>query len=126
MNVAERIRQLGFRKWYKRELLSGHAHLVLTLCCVVGVFAAFEAYHEVQPTSERMIDVLSILVCAAVGLWSIRRYLYLLMHAESLANQAVCRRCDAYARFDIEQVGGNGRWLRLRCRQCGNGWTMED
>ena len=42
MKLAEGIRKHGFRKWYERELLQSHAHLVLTFLCAIGLFAAFE------------------------------------------------------------------------------------
>ena len=29
MKIAQTIRQAGFRKWYERELIQSHAHLVL-------------------------------------------------------------------------------------------------
>ena len=43
MKLAEGIRKHGFRKWYERELLQSHAHLLLTFLCMIGLFAAFEA-----------------------------------------------------------------------------------
>ena len=36
-SVAPAIRQRGFRKWYERELLAGHSHLVLLLLCTVAL-----------------------------------------------------------------------------------------
>jgi hypothetical protein len=36
MKLAEGIRRHGFRKWYERELLQSHAHLVLCFLCVIG------------------------------------------------------------------------------------------
>ena len=37
-----------------------------------------------------------MLFCVAVGVYSLRRYLYLLMRAEAVANQAVCPKCQTY------------------------------
>jgi hypothetical protein len=32
MKLAEGIRKHGFRKWYERELLQSHAHMLLASC----------------------------------------------------------------------------------------------
>ena len=37
MKLADGIRKHGFRKWYERELLQSHAHLVLTFLCAMGI-----------------------------------------------------------------------------------------
>jgi hypothetical protein len=39
VKLADGIRKHGFRKWYERELLQSHAHLVLTFLSVLGLFA---------------------------------------------------------------------------------------
>lgn len=125
MGMADRIRKQGFRKWYERELLSSHAHLVLTFLCAIGIFAAFEAYSRHAPMHDQLVDAAAVAICTAVGVWSMRRYLYLLMHAEAAANQAVCQGCQSYGRFDVDEASADGTRLRLRCRRCGHRWTME-
>ena len=42
--LSDAIQRLGFRKWYERELLSSHAHLVLALLSVVAMLASLEAF----------------------------------------------------------------------------------
>jgi hypothetical protein len=124
MNLAEGIRKHGFRKWYERELLQSHGHLVLTFLCLVGVFAAFEALGSTRSRSDQALDVLAIGVCVVVGVWALRRYLYFLQHAESAAHQADCPQCKAYGSFTLE--GEQAQELTVCCRKCSHRWTIYD
>lgn len=121
MKLASGIRKHGFRKWYERELLSSHAHLVLTFVCGVGLLAGFDA----GPGGLVAADLLGIVLCAATGVWALRRYLYLLTHAESVANQADCPACGTYARFDLVAADAAGDEVAVRCRRCQREWTIS-
>lgn len=129
MQLAHGIRRLGFRKWYERTLLASHAHLVLCLLCLLGVFAAFEAMRDAAGTGARLGNVAAIGLCTVVGLWALRRYLWLMGRAESAANQAECPQCRAYGRLELvaaeaEAEAGVER-VQVRCRGCGHGWLIE-
>src|SRR3712207_1388011 len=87
--LADGVRKVGFRKWYERELLSSHAHMILAFVSVIALIGNMEAFREAS-VGEKLMDVLFVVVCAAVGLWALRRYLFLLMRAEEVANQANC------------------------------------
>lgn len=125
MHLPDGMRKHGFRKWYERELIQSHLHLVLAFLCLIGVFAAMEAYSGNDHINERLIDVLSVLLCAGIGVWSLRRYLYLLSHAEGTANQAVCPQCDTYGRFTLVAEDGAQRRVTVRCRACGQHWRID-
>lgn len=121
--LAEGIRRVGFRKWYERELLSSHAHMVLALLATIALMASMEAFHG-GTTSEKITDVAIFLVSGAIGLWALRRYLYLLMHAEEIANQANCPHCGTYGRLDVvAEDRRNGETL-VGCRKCQHQWTI--
>jgi len=124
-DLADGIRRRGFRKWYERELLASHAHLVLTFLCVIGVFAAFEVFDRSDSTADQLTDVVAILLCAGVGIWAMRRYLFLLMHAETTANQAACPVCQTYGRFDVAAEVREAEPLTVRCRHCSHHWKIE-
>lgn len=126
MRLADGIRKHGFRKWYERELMQSHAHLLLTFLCLFGVFAAFEAYGLGAAWSEQAFDLVSILLCAGVGLWALRRYLFFLNHAETAANQADCPECKAYGRFSVESESQREGRLLVCCRKCNHRWTIVD
>ena len=126
-SLADGIRERGFRRWYERELLSSHAHMALALLATVAVVASFEALRGAS-TNEKLMNTLFILTCGAVAAWAMRRYLFLLMHAESLANQANCPQCKAYGRFQLcENARGQAPSdVPVRCTRCGHTWTLRD
>lgn len=123
MTLADGIRKHGFRKWYERELLRGHAHLVLTFFCVIGIFGAFGG--ATRPWSDRPFDAAAIVLCTTAGVWALRRYLGLLTCAEAVASQAECRQCRTYGRLDLLQSDAAGTEIKVRCRQCGHGWRIS-
>jgi predicted Zn finger-like uncharacterized protein len=126
MQLIEGIRRLGFRKWYERELLQSHAHLALCFLCSVGLFGAVEAATHFTDLSDRVIDTLSIVASGGVGVWALRRYLYLLMHAEHAANQADCPHCGRYARFTLVERQATLPAVTVRCRDCAHQWSIDD
>ena len=130
MPIPQSIQQRGFRKWYERELLVGHSHLVLLLLCVLALLGAMEVLWR-QPDGQRLVMVASVIVSAVLGLWALRRYLFLLMRAEMIANQAVCGRCQAYGRWSVEEQNAGDAdadrppTMRVCCRGCGQRWLIE-
>lgn len=122
--LAEGVRRFGFRKWYERELLSSHAHLLLTLLCAIALIGMLEVFRG-GTLEEKLLDVLLFIASGTIGLWSLRRYLYLLMHAEEVANQANCPDCGVYARFDVQDEDRRLGHVAVRCRACRHDWTIE-
>jgi hypothetical protein len=125
MKLAEGIRKLGFRKWYERQLLTSHACLVLVLVCMLGIFVAMEAATHFRSWSDQIADGASLLLCLGVGLWALRRYLSLLLRAESAARQADCAGCKTYGRLDLLQADASGDSAQVRCRKCGQVWRID-
>jgi hypothetical protein len=141
MAISSDIRRRGFAKWYERELLRGHAHLVLVLLALLGVLGAVEAFG--QPGAPRPLLVLALLTAMAVVLWAVRRYLFHLGRAELLANQASCPGCGVYARWRIDDepeaaerragaAGSDdrddeagGAAMQVVCRRCEGRWRIE-
>lgn len=122
--LAEGVRRVGFRKWYERELLSGHAHMVLAFLSVIALIGSLEAFRD-APVAEKLVDVLFVLVCAVIGLWALRRYLFLLMRAEEVANQANCADCGEYGRFDVVSEDRSRNETRVCCRKCTHQWVIN-
>lgn len=121
--LAEGIRTIGFRKWYERELLSSHAHMLLALLSTIALMATLELVQG-GSMGDKLLNVVLFILSGALALWSLRRYLYLLSHAETVADQANCPQCTAYGRLSVvEEDRRNGRLL-VRCRQCGEEWTL--
>ncbi len=122
-DLAEGIRKVGFRKWYERELLSGHAHMLLALLCTIALMASLELFQG-GTLAEKLVDVAMFFISGAVGLWALRRYLYLLMHAEAVADQANCPSCTEYGRLTVVEEDRRNGQLLVRCRKCSHEWTL--
>jgi Zn ribbon nucleic-acid-binding protein len=116
--LAQGVTRVGFRKWYERELLSSHAHLVLVLLALFAMLAALEAFTEATP-GEKLAAVSGV-----ITLWALRRYLYLLMRAEYLAQQASCPVCKDYGRFQLVTEDRPTHQTQVRCRKCAHDWTI--
>ncbi len=123
LGLAEAFSRAGFRKWYERELLSSHAHLVLAFLSLVAVFAALEASRGAA-AADRMLNLVYVLLSAAIGAWALRRYLFLLTRAEGVANQAHCEDCGEYGRFKVVAPHGGSDEAEVCCRRCQHRWVI--
>ncbi|WBY01685.1 hypothetical protein PE066_19895 [Ramlibacter tataouinensis] len=121
-SLAEAVGRAGFRKWYERELLSSHAHMVLAFLSLVAVFGALEAAREAA-LGERLVNTVYVLLSAAIGAWALRRYFFLLSRAEDVANQAQCEGCGEYGRFKV--VGGSEAEAQVCCHRCHHRWVIS-
>ena len=123
--LADSIGRVGFRKWYERELLSCHAYMLLCFLSMIGLLSSMEAFHR-GAAQDQMTNVLLVVVCAAIGLWALRRYLHLLMRAEGIANQAICPDCGTYGRFSVVATNRDGAETQVCCRKCSRKWVIAD
>jgi len=124
VDLASGIRQRGFRRWYERELLHCHVFLALTIACLIGSIGAFEAASQARESFNRWGNVAAIVICVGTGLWALRRYLYLLLYAETVAKQADCPGCGVYARFHLVTARDDGQGVLVRCKQCAHQWSI--
>ncbi len=122
--LSDGVRRVGFRKWYERELLSSHAHMLLALLCTIALMGSLEAFNG-GTLAEKFLDIVFFVVSGAIGLWALRRYLYLLMHAEEVANQAVCPQCQEYGRFTVASEDRRNDQVTVCCRKCQHHWTIN-
>ncbi len=122
--LVETVQRAGFRKWYERQLLSSHAHMVLAFLSVIGLIASMEAFRGAQGELQEA-NVLYVVLCAAIGAWALRRYLFLLMRAEHTANQASCPDCGTYARFAVVRQRAAAHELEVRCHRCSREWLIS-
>jgi hypothetical protein len=140
MDIAARIRRVGFRKWYERQLIE--SHLAFTTCFLAGitVAACLEALTFAELGWKPAALLAAIFGAIVVGWRSWRRYITVLERAELYGSRSCCPACKAYARFEILASGlvtegpyldPEARplpypWLRVRCRKCGTAWRMPD
>ncbi len=129
MAISTLIQQRGFRKWYERELIRSHSHLVLLILCALAVVGALEALSG-RTLVDRLLLAACLVVAAAIGAWAMRRYLFFLMRAEAIANQAVCPACSVYARWTVERdeaadaLAGTPPVMAVCCRACSHRWRI--
>ncbi len=126
MSLAKGIRKHGFRNWHERELLSSHGWLVMTLLCALVAFAALESLMQDRGWSERATSAVAIVVCGAVGIVALRRFLTQLVRAQTAASQAMCPQCQTFGRLIVVTEDRAESWVRVRCRNCAHEWSMDD
>ncbi len=140
MDIASRIRKMGFRKWYERQLID--SHLALTTCFLSGitVAACLEELSLARLDAKAVVLLAMVFGAVPLGWYSWRRYITVLERAEAYGAHSTCPACKAYARFEIVASGNAGTgpyldpqaaalpypWLRVRCRKCGAVWRMPD
>jgi hypothetical protein len=136
MDVVQGIRRRGFKKWYERQLVEGHLYLVSCFLCMILIAACAEQLNFRSPGALGMITL--VLGGGIVGLFSWRRYKAIMTVAECYGDHSTCAQCGAYAKFEVvdwgdpppvapsgaQPLAAVGPWLKVRCRKCGNFWTM--
>jgi hypothetical protein len=132
---ADAIRRLGFKKWYERQLIEGHAYLITCFLCLILAAALLEGFSFRAPGLQPLVTLALVGGSGLLGVVSLRRYGAIMGEAERLSGRSTCEDCGAYAKFDVVESGGSfgpsqvgdgtsTAWLRVRCRKCGHGWTM--
>ena len=135
MGAADRIRKLGFRRWYERALIEGHAYLVTSFLGMILAVASIELIGQRAGTEQTLLALTGGLIGTAVVLYGVRRYLRVIAFAESLGDHATCGQCRTYAAFSVLASGLPGAetveadepgstWLKVKCRKCGHEWTL--
>ena len=116
--------RFGFRKWYERELMSSHAHMVLAFLSMLAVFASLEASRGAE-WGDKLVNTVYVVLSAAIGVWALRRYLFLLTRAEAVANQAQCEDCGEYGRFKVVADRRGDAETEVCCRKCQHQWVIS-
>jgi hypothetical protein len=96
----------------------------VTILGVVAMLASFEAVHGARPF-EKVMDLVFVFTTGGIALWSMRRFLFLSMRAEGLANQASCRDCGEYGRFNVVGDSRHPQDTQVCCRKCAHLWTIS-
>lgn len=126
MALAQDIRKLGFRKWHERQLLIGHGWLVVTLFAAITAFASLESLINASSLGHRLANLLAFAMLGGVTVICLHRFLTRLIRAQRASQQARCTRCDTWGRLDALTEDPHGKWLRVRCRECGHEWPMDE
>ena len=124
MGLSEGIRKHGFRRWYERELLQSHGHMLLVLLCAIGVLGGFEVFDRKATAGHQLSIVVSVVLSVLIGIWALRRYLRLLMQAEAAAKQAECPACGVYGRLVAQPAAHGTDCVNVCCQRCGHLWSI--
>lgn len=134
MELAEGIRKIGFRSWHERQLLQSHLYLASSLLCVIAVLAAAEGFSTRELSFDFFVGLVVMLVGSAIGAWTFLRYIRMLVVAQYAADRSVCGKSKIYGLLEATGSGApSGRDgtdlviapTRVRCRKCGNEWTIK-
>ena len=134
-DVGEEIRQRGFRRWYERQLIEGHAYLVTAFLALILLLAGFEAMGALRGSPAYYVTIVGVAAAAGMLVWvAWRRFTVLLARAELFAESASCPRCGAWGKFEVlaaEAVGADDppeasrpHWILVRCRKCSEQWRL--
>lgn len=118
---ARSIGRLGFRKWYERRLIEGHAWLISCFLCALGIAASLEGLSFKRP--DFVLTLLFVFVAGLVCWYSLQRYRVIMDEAERLGERSICGSCRAYGAFKLL---GDYPKMNVRCRKCGNEWLLNE
>jgi len=129
MSIDDAVRKLGFRRWYERQLVESHAYLVTGFLSLIMMAIALEVIEFRESIANAIVLALIATTGGWLAIFAWKQFTKLLFRAESLASQAVCSGCRAYAKFDVIEAHDSnealtGRSLVVRCRQCQHQWRM--
>jgi hypothetical protein len=134
VTIGERIKKLGFARWYERTLIEAHAYLVSAFLGMILAFSGVELIGQHDRTGRILFGIGALIAGSAILAISVHRYLRTLMLAVNMGEHATCRQCNAYAAFNVLASGPpQGRtghiretdlWLKVKCRKCGSEWLM--
>ena len=120
MEPADSIARLGFRKWYERQLIEGHAWFVTCFLCMVAIAAVLEELSFRGPLPRLLAFGGLVFAAGLVGCYAWLRYQRIMTEAERLGDQATCAACGTYGRFAMLSASS------VRCRKCANEWRLVD
>jgi len=132
---AQGIARLGFRIWYERQLIEGHVWFVTGFLCTVLIMALMEELNLRGPEPLSLQTLAMIVAAIWIGIVAIRRYMRLMVRAESLAEQCVCPACGSYGvirvldsgvvESEVVEADEQPQWMRVSCKKCDWQWRVE-
>jgi len=119
---ARSIGKLGFRRWYERRLIEGHAWLVSCFLCGLAIAASLEGLSFRESPGAALLSLGFVFIAGLVCWHALKRYREIMDEAERLGEQSTCGSCRAYAAFNV--IGEYPK-MNVRCRKCGNEWLLD-
>jgi hypothetical protein len=123
MDPAAGIGKLGFKRWYERELLEGHAWLVSCVLCLLAVAACLEELSLRAPLPQVLALGAAVFGAGLLAIYGWNRYRLIMAVVERIGEHSTCGACRTYAAFRL--IGTEGESLRVRCRKCAHEWRID-
>ena len=123
MDPAAGIGKLGFKRWYERPLLEGHAWLGSGVVCLLAVAACLEELSFRAPLAQVLALGAAVFAAGLVAIYGWNRYRLIMAVVERIGEHSTCASCRAYAAFKL--VGNERGALRVRCRKCAHEWRID-
>ncbi len=108
MNAADGICRHGFRRWYERQLIEGHAWFVTCFPCAILILASLEGCSLRAPGLAPVGTLALVVGSAALCVVSLRRYLAILARAEYVAERSTCSACGDYGSLAVLTAAQDG------------------
>jgi hypothetical protein len=125
MELTRKIRLLGVRKWYERELIDGHICLV-TLFLALIMFAVGVELISAREPGGVLLHAALIGAGGWIGWHSWRRYTQVMLRADWVGAQASCPQCHHYpSRLGAGERERAGPCIGLVCRRCAHTWQID-
>lgn len=137
MTPAEGIARFGFRDWYERELIEGHAYFVTCILSLILTAACVEQLDWGAPLAQLGMTLFALVLGAALCIGALQRYGFLLARAECFGEQSNCAQCRAYGVLKVTGAGArspahsllspaDNAWIRVQCKRCGHEWRIDN
>ena len=123
MDPAVAIGKLGFKRWYERQLIEGHAWLITCVLCMLTVAACLEDLSLRGPLGEVLAMGAAVFAAGVLAIYGWHRYRAIMEVVERIGEHSTCGSCRTYAAFRL--VGTEGAALRVRCRKCAHEWRID-
>jgi hypothetical protein len=134
MEIAAQIREIGFKRWYERQLIESHAYLITCFLSMIGVAVTLEVPELMKLGFETVVRLAIAFGGIALCIVAWNQYKKRMLLADILGEGATCSNCHVYAAFNVVGSGTSiprdenvyDFWMRVRCRKCGHEWTMGE
>ena len=137
MTPAEGISKLGFRQWYERELIEGHAYFITCVLSLILTAACVEQLDWRGPLAPLGLTLCALVLGAALCVGALQRYGFLLSRAECFGAQSNCGQCKAYGVLKVTGSDthasavslfspADNAWIRVQCKRCGHEWRIDN
>lgn len=122
MEPARSIGRLGFRRWYERQLIEGHAWLISCFLCALAIAVMVERISFREALGEALLMLGLVFIAGLVCWHSLQRYRRIMAEAERFADHSTCLQCNVYGRFQILREEPH---ITVRCRKCSHEWQID-